>query len=778
MRTTILKLLPCTLALFACKHDETGEAGGDCATDLEFFAASVWKPVLAQTCISCHVDGGLAGDTRMVLLPDSADGYLEQNLATVREVARVDVGGTSLLLLKPTNKHPDGHKGGMVLSEGSENHDALVELVARSLGTFTCTGMDGEDAAACDQGGAGVRRVRRLSHVEYNRTVAALLGAPTDLGLAFAADSVVEGYSNNADALLVSGLLADQYREAAESLADQLVADLPARLGCDPVADGEPECAATFITNFGKQAYRRPLTDTERARYQTLWSEAASAEDFAGGIRWVISAMLQSPGFLYRSELGDHVGDGIYQLTAYELADELSYLISGGPPDAALTAAADDDTLKDPAVLTKHAERLLAASSSDATLHRFVDEWLHLDRLPSVPRDATLYPELTPEIRAAMLGETHRFTAAVFRDGGALADLLTASHSYMTDALADFYGAPAGSGSPDGGGFKRVDTGVAAGLLGHGGVMTTHALPTSSSPIHRGKLVRERLLCQEMPPPPPALDTSPPPVDPTLSTRERYIQHSADPTCAGCHTRIDPIGFGFEHYDAIGRQRAMDGAHAIDASGEVLLTDNTDGPFDGAEELAQLLAGSPDVEACYALQWARFAVGSAENSELQCVQSELSAAFTAAGGRLDSLVLALVNTRFFRERGGAEASDPDPGSDDTGSSSAGEASGDQGTGADESTGDDQPGPTTSPGIAVDVNVDSKWDAGECNTVTVTNATDAPISWQVVLALQGTIQNAWNAKYVQMDTTFVWTGEPYNAELAGKASTSFGFCLNY
>src|SRR5690606_25816538 len=98
--------------------------------------------------------------------------------------------------------------------------------------------------------------------------------------------------------------------------------------------------------------------------------------------------------------------------------------------------------------------------------------------------------------------------------------------------------------------------------------------------------------------PPPALDTSPPPVDPSKSTRERYTQHSADPTCAGCHARIDPIGFGFEHYDAVGRWRATDGIHAIDASGEIVLTDNTNGTFDGAEELAQLLAGSPDVEAC------------------------------------------------------------------------------------------------------------------------------------------------------------------------------------
>ncbi|MBL9105710.1 MAG: DUF1592 domain-containing protein [Myxococcales bacterium] len=789
MRTTIhpqlLLTLPLLLAL-ACKNgaeDESGnDGGGDCPSDAEFFEASVWKPVLSQTCITCHNATGLAKDTRMVLVPDSEDGYLDKNLATVREVARVDVGGTSLLLLKPSNKHPDGHEGGMVVTEGTENYEALAEFVERSLGTFTCSGSDDEAAAACDMGGAGVRRVRRLSHVEYNRTVAALLGAPTDLGLGFATDGVIQGYSNNADALLVTGLLADQYREAAEQVADEISADLPARLPC--AAEADAACAATFIADFGKQAYRRPLTATEKKRYQTLFDEAAKAEDFAGGLRWVVAAMLQAPGFLYRTELGDHVGDGVYALTPHELASELSYLIVGGPPDAALTAAADDGTLTDPEVLKKHAERLLADPDSDATLHRFVDEWLHIDRLPSVPRDATLFPELTAAVRSDMRGETHRLIAGVFRDGGKLGDLLTASHSYMTDALVDYYGVTAGSGEADAAGFKRVDTGAAAGLLGLGAVMTTHALPTSSSPIHRGKLVRERLLCQDMPPPPPALDTSPPPVDPTLSTRERYTQHSADPTCAGCHARIDPIGFGFEYYDPVGRLRSTDGSHAIDASGEILLTDNSNGPFDGAEELAALLAGSPDVEACYALQWARFAVGSADGSELQCVQSELTTAFAEAEGRLDTLVLALVGTRFFRERGGAPSGEPDPGADTGAMTSAPDTGGDTSdpdTGAmtsDPDTGGDPNGPMTSPGVDVNVVQDSKWEAGECNSVTVTNTTDAQIDWQVVLELPGTIQNAWNAKYTQMDTTFVWVGEAYNAQLAGKASTTFGFCLNY
>ncbi len=788
MTTLHRTLLPITLLLAACKGGDGSEdagsgtdsdsAGGTCPSDSEYFEAEVWRPILSKTCVSCHIESGLAKDTRMVFLPADAEGAAEHNLAEAREVAVLEQGGTSLLLLKPTNKHPDMHKGGEVIKEGSAEYDALAQFAARSLGTFTCEDPMGEDAAACDKGGAGVRRLRRLSHVEYNRTLAAILGAPTELGLAFAPDTVVQGFSNNADALLVNGLLADQYREAAEQVAAQIVADLPARLGCDPVADGEPECAAGFIERMGKQAFRRPPSATELGRYTTLWTEAAAAEGFEAGIQWTIAAMLQSPGFLYRSELGDHSGDGIYTLTPYELASELSYLIVGGPPDAALIAAADDGTLSDVAVLQAQATRLLALADSEATLHRFVDEWLHLDRLRVVPRDAALYPELTPQIREAMLGETHRFVSAVYRDGGTLGELLTAPYSLLTDALAQYYGLSPGTGEPDAAGYKRGDTGSAAGLLIHGGLLTTHALPTGSSPIHRGKLVRERLLCQEMPPPPPSLDTSPPPVDPTLSTRDRYSQHSADPTCAGCHTRIDPIGFGFEHYDAVGRYRLMDGTHAVDASGELVLTDQTDGTFDGVDELAALLAGSPEVAACYTLQWSRHALGSADDSELACVQDEVTRAFTEAEGRLDSLVLALVGTRFFRERGGAVTEDP---VDETGGETGGtggETGGDTTTGAGESSTGEAPGPMTTPGIEAVVVQDSMWDAGECNTVTVSNTTDAPITWQVGLTLQGTIQNFWNAKYTAVDGGFSFTGEAYNAAVAAKTSTSFGFCLLY
>ncbi len=228
------RILPLLLALSACKGDgssddaggsgsgsgDTGNTGdtvgAECPSDAEFFEAQVWAPILSQSCVTCHNTTGLAKDTRMVLLAADAEGYIEHNLAEARELAQVEVDGTSLLLLKPTNKAADGHKGGMLVTEGSPEHAALTEFVARSLGTFTCEGPgEGEEAAGCDKGGAGVRRVRRLSHQEYNRSLSAILGAPTEFGLKFAPDTVIEGYTNNADVLLVSGLLADQYREAA-----------------------------------------------------------------------------------------------------------------------------------------------------------------------------------------------------------------------------------------------------------------------------------------------------------------------------------------------------------------------------------------------------------------------------------------------------------------------------------------------------------------------------------------------------------------------------------
>ena len=767
------------LALTACGGLGDGDPN-TCPSDQAFFEQHVWGPVLSMRCIGCHNPEGLAKSTRMVLWSDDREGYLEHNMEAARALAREGDAGASLLLLKPTAEHPAGHQGGMVLTRDMPEFAALEQWVARATGAYECNGEDGGDALACDASGAGARRVRRLDHREYQQSVEALLGAPVELPVAFAPDNVIDGYTNNAAALTVSGLLADQYREAAESMADRVVADLAAFVPCDPAA-GDAAGADQCITDFGRRAFRRPLTDAEKKRYAALHAEVAADDGFAEGIRWTVAAILQSPGFLYRTELGEATGDGTYALTPHELASELSYLIVGAPPDDALDARADDGTLADPEVLAAEAERLLADPRAEANVLRFFDEWLGLGRLPLVTRDPMLFPGLTPAIRDAMAGETHRFIADLFAQGGTLPDLLTASHSYMTPELAAYYGEAGGAGEADPEGFRRVDKsfGTGAGILAHGALLTTYALPTSSSPIHRGKLVRERLLCQHMPPPPPSINASPPPVDPALSTRERYAQHSADATCAGCHQLIDPIGFAFEHFDAAGRYRDLDGTHPIDDSGEILHSASSDAAFQGVDGLAAALAQSDEVHACYVDQWSRFALGSAAPGDLACVHDDLVAAFQDAGGRLDALVLALVGAPSFRLRTGDIATLPDDPTTTGGGGDSDSAGTDAGTTGDPGTTGDTGGDMDAPaGIEFERKVDSMWAAGECDTVTVKNVSDAPITWYVVLDLQGTLVNFWNAKVTPQGDRTRFDGEAYNATVDPQQSTSFGFCLNY
>lgn len=637
------------------------------------------------------------------------------------------------------------------------------------------TGGDDDGALSCDEQ-LPARRVRRLSHAEYDRTIAELVGTDLGLAAAFAPDNVVDGYTNDATASVVSGLLADQYRVAAETIADDLVADLDAVLPCDPASAGEAECAEAFVLDFGRRAFRRPLADEELARFLDLYTEVAAEDGFAEGVRWTIAAMLQAPGFVYRTELGEPQDDGTWRLTAHEIAAELSYLVIGGPPDAELAADADEGALLDPEVLQAHAERLLADARSSGPMQAFVETWLRTAQLELVTRDEEKFPEFTLDIRLAMRGETRRLVADTWGSGGTLADLLLADHTFVTDALAAFYGIAPGDGEADGDGFRRAAVGEHyGGVLTHGSVLATHALPQSSSPIHRGLLVRERLLCNDLPPPPPGVVNAPPEILPGQSTRERYAMHTADPACAGCHALIDPIGFGFEHYDAVGRWRADDDGVAVDASGEI--TGATAEPivFDGVGELAAALAEASEIRACYAHQWSTYVLGGVvADPGLACMAEAVDAGIADADGRLDAAVLALVATPGFTTRRDDDAMPPTPTDDDGGDET--DDGGDVSTGAaDESTSGGTP---TDPDLEVTVVQTGSWAEGECNEVTVTNVSDAAVDWQVRFTLMGSITTVWNAVATPDGEDTIFAGAEHNATIQPAASAGFGYCLMY
>ena len=227
-----------------------------------------------------------------------------------------------------------------------------------------------------------------------------------------------------------------------------------------------------------------------------------------------------------------------------------------------------------------------------------------------------------------------------------MAALLTAPATFVDASLATFYGLPAPAG--DGWGRVTLDPARASGMLTQGSFLAAHAKADQTSPVLRGKFVRAQLLCNPPPPPPPTVVIRPPAVDPRLSTRQRFAQHTADAFCAACHTAMDPIGFTFEHYDAAGRWRATDADQPVDATGELTKTD-VDGPLDGVPSLAARLVASADVRSCTATQWFRYAFGRAEQTAGDtCTIAALASALAGRDGSFRNMVRETVRTAAFR----------------------------------------------------------------------------------------------------------------------------------
>lgn len=516
------------------------------------------------------------------------------------------------------------------------------------------TGAEGEsgDAGSCAEDEVGLGHLRRLTAAQYRNTVRDLLGVSGGAA-EFSPDERVGPFESNITAS-VHDLQAEQYMAAGEAIAAQAVLDLGTLLPCDPERLGETECVRRFIEEIAPRAYRRPLLSNEVERLQQVFEVGRAEGDLADGVRLVIQALLQSPRFLYINELGTADGgdSSVVRLTDYELASRLSYFLWQTMPDDELFAAAGSGELATEAGLAAEVDRMLADPRAREGLASFHLQWLGVDAVGEVQKDPEVYPEFTADLAATMREETAAFASAVVLDAdGTLATLLTAdwTHSDNPELLA-LYGATLPEGHSAGAPVP-LPPGQRAGLLTQASVLSVHAHANQTSPVHRGKLVRENLLCQLIPPPPPNVDDTPPSPDPNATTRERFEQHRADPACAACHDLIDGLGFGFEHYDGIGAWRERDGAGAVDARGWILGTD-VDGAFDGVGELAAKLAASDVVGRCLSKQWFRFAHGRAETREDACTIEAVDAAFAESGRDVKVLIRALVLSDAFRSHRG------------------------------------------------------------------------------------------------------------------------------
>ncbi len=503
----------------------------------------------------------------------------------------------------------------------------------------------------CSAVNPGTSPIRRLTRLEYNNTVRDLLGDKLAPASSFAPEETAGGFNNNAQLLGVTSLLAEQYKSAAEKLAQAATANLASLLPCDPAADGEPACSEAFIQHFGERAFRRPLSAEELQRFKGGYAWGRANGDFRAGIQVVLEAMLQSPNFLYRPEFGGAAlqqAPDVVRLTSWEMASRLSYFLWGSMPDATLLDLARADQLNTPEQIQGQVKRLLTDPRAVARIEDFHTQWLDLDRVASLERDPQVYAGYSATIPQALARETLSFVNEVLWKGDrSLRTLLTAPYTYMNADLARFYGVS----GPTGDAFEKVplDASIYSGLLTQGGLLASHSSALSTSPVQRGKFVREQFLCQALPPPPADIVIRPPDLNPNLTTRERFAQHSADARCASCHHLLDPVGLGFESFDAVGRYRSVENGKPIDASGELVNADVA-GRFNGAAGLASLLAQSQDVAACMVTQWARYAYGRIETETDACMLQKLRTSFAASNLDILDLVVRLTETDAFLYR--------------------------------------------------------------------------------------------------------------------------------
>lgn len=468
----------------------------------------------------------------------------------------------------------------------------------------------------------------------------ALLGTALEPARDFPPDLPGGGFaSNRGDA--VSQLGVEKLMLAAEALAADAVTRLTTLVPC-AATQPDAACARQFYGDLARKAYRRSADTAELDELGQLYAWGETNGGFKLGIQVVIERVLQSPHFVYHVErTGSPLNANVAQLTGLSVADRLASFIWHSVPDAALLDSAERGELDTAAGIAAQAERMLLDGKGRDGVVEFFNEYLDIEKLGLAEKNPTTYPTYNAAVRGEMWAETANFVDFVMRQGDArLETLLTSPLAMPSPGLAPLYGLPLGQA------FTPMDPAVRSGILTHPSVLAVHAHSDQSSPVKRGAFIRDRVLCTPLPDPPPNVNANPPVVNPGATTRQRFEQHRAEPSCAVCHALIDPVGFAFEHYDGMGMFRAADGALAIDTTGSLTGTD-IDGPFQDGVELTKRFATSAQVRDCMATQWLRYALRRDETDQDACSQAKIAAAFRDSGD-LRQLVSAVVQSDAFR----------------------------------------------------------------------------------------------------------------------------------
>jgi len=577
-------------------------------------------------CNGCHnVDG--VGSTTRLQFPEAAATPEEMELFgdTLRQFIDTADPAKSQLVLKPTNRI--GHAGDRRIQPGSEAEAALLNWAKHLAATKPLAAPSTAKHLAAHEKPV----LRRLTHSQYDNTVRDLLGDISRPSRNFPPEDFIDGFKNQYEGQSISPLLAESYGEAAERLA----------------ANANLKPSATFVEDFGKRAFRRPLTLEEKKRYTALYTKA--------GAKAVAEAMLQSPSFLYRPETAAKP-----EWQSYVRASRLSYLLWDTMPDAHLTAAAERGELNTPEGFARTARRMLDDPRAKPALDEFVSQWMRFDRVITMVKDRRFYPSFTRELALAMTEETRRFVADLAWNDRNFMELFTSDSTFLNGDLAQIYGMKAPSDDYAKVAYKHESG--RAGILSHATFLALTSKPADTSPTARGLFVREQFLCQNVPQPPPGVNTNLPPQseEKPRTNRELLQIHLSNPSCATCHNLIDPIGLGLEKFDGVGALReavkvtipSFDRKKPnrnvelpIDSKGWV--AGIPDSNFDTPRQLGAALARTPGCQECVVKQYFRYAMGRRETPADRPAIAKMTTDFRASQFKLKELMISVVRHTEF-----------------------------------------------------------------------------------------------------------------------------------
>ena len=623
-----------------------------CATLLpgvepNYFVSTVYPQLEKAGCQGCHNPDGVAAGTRLQF-PDAgaSPAALDDFGLSLKGLTDTADARKSLLLIKPTGRV--AHAGGKRIVPDSPEEAILLKWVDYLLTAKTVVKKEAATTASAPIGPV----LRRLTHLQYNNTIRDLLGDEGNLADQFPPEDFVNGFKNQYQSQSISPLLAEAYSLAAEKLAKNTFRGGDTH-GLIPCKQSDPGCAEKFVASFGQKVFRRPLQKNETDRYLRLFR---GQKQFLSGAQIVTEALLQSPAFLLRTESA--------QSNAYERASRLSYFLWNTMPDAALFQSAAAGDLDTPPGLEAAARRMLKDARARAALDDFVAQWFRFDRLLTTIKDRGTFPQYGPELALAMTEEARRLVSDLVWNNGDFTKIYSADYAFLNSGLAELYKVKAPA--DDFGKVTLPPETERSGILGQALFLALTSKPTETSPTARGLFVREQFLCQDVPQPPAGVSANLPVLakERPQTNRERLGVHLNNESCASCHTLIDPIGFGFEKFDAIGQRREKQKLTFRAGRGEdkdnkmetVLLALDTSGYVAGIRDsefteprtLGKVLAANEQCQECIVKQLFRYESGRKEMPADRPIIRQSFDAFRRSGFHFQELIVSLIKFSIFQ----------------------------------------------------------------------------------------------------------------------------------